>query len=86
MEAGNYVQTLPFLGVERRGASVRATLRIDKEAIKKRSMCYNPDILVLFNANQLDEALAIGNTKNAVLVINDKKETDRKTFPTPTGW
>ncbi len=76
LEAGSDVQTLPFFGVERRGASVRATLRIAKEPIKKRSMCYNPDILVLFNANQLEEALAIGNTDNAVLVINDKKEPE----------
>lgn len=78
LEAGHYVQTLPFFGVERRGASVRATLRIAKEPIKKRSMCYNPDILILFNANQLDEALSIGNTDNAVLVINNHRELERQ--------
>ncbi len=70
LNAGFQVQTLPFFGVERRGASIRALLRLSKEEIKKRSQCYNPDILVLFNDNQLEEARSIGNCDKAVIVFN----------------
>lgn len=70
LNAGFQVQTLPFFGVERRGASIRALVRLSQEEIKKRSQCYNPDILVLFNDNQLAEAKTIGNCENAVVVFN----------------
>ncbi|MEG2405873.1 MAG: 2-oxoacid:acceptor oxidoreductase family protein [Clostridiales bacterium] len=78
LNSGYFVQTLPFFGVERRGASIRALLRLGKEDIKKRSMCYNPDILVLFNDNQVAEAKAIGNTDNATLVFNSKHQDHKE--------
>lgn len=74
LNAGFHVQTLPFFGVERRGASIRALLRLSEEEIKKRSQCYNPDILVLFNDNQLSEAKAIGSCDNAVVVFNSSRQ------------
>lgn len=74
LNAGFHVQTLPFFGVERRGASIRALLRLGTEEIKKRSQCYNPDILVLFNDNQLSEAKSVGNCDNAVVVFNSSHQ------------
>ncbi|MDO4542205.1 MAG: 2-oxoacid:acceptor oxidoreductase family protein [Bacillota bacterium] len=74
LNAGFHVQTLPFFGVERRGASIRALLRLSETEIKKRSQCYNPDILVLFNDNQLAEAKSIGNCDNAVVVFNSPRK------------
>ena len=71
---GDYAQTLPFFGVERRGASIRALLRLDNKQIKKRSQCYHPDFLVLFNDNQIAEAKSIGSCENATLIFNSKKE------------
>jgi 2-oxoacid:acceptor oxidoreductase gamma subunit (pyruvate/2-ketoisovalerate family) len=70
MEAGREVQTLPFFGVERRGAAVKAAIRFDSKPIKVRSQSYRPDILVLMHENLLPIGLADGFAPEAVFVSN----------------
>lgn len=70
MKAGREVQTLPFFGVERRGAAVKATVRFDSQPIKVRSQSYHPQILVLMHENLLPIGLADGMAPDAFLVSN----------------
>jgi pyruvate ferredoxin oxidoreductase gamma subunit/2-oxoisovalerate ferredoxin oxidoreductase gamma subunit len=46
-KAGNYVQTFPFFGVERRGAPVEAYVRYDLKKIYIRTNVYEPDAVVV---------------------------------------
>ena len=68
--AGKYAQTMPFFGVERRGAAVKASVRISDEPIKARSQSVCPDILVLLNKNLMSFAMNGGADCKAVLVVN----------------
>lgn len=70
LKAGREVQTLPFFGVERRGAAVKAAVRFDSHPIKVRSQSYQPDILVLMQENLLPIGLADGFAPDAFLVSN----------------
>ncbi len=50
---GMQSQAFPFFGGERRGAPVKAFARIDTRPIKVHSQIYNPDILVILDAELL---------------------------------
>ncbi len=50
---GNYVQSFPEFGVERRGAPVTAFTRIDDKPILIRSKIYEPDHLVVLEPTLL---------------------------------
>ncbi|UNC91022.1 2-oxoacid:acceptor oxidoreductase family protein [Candidatus Contubernalis alkaliaceticus] len=70
IKTGKEAQTLPFFGVERRGAAVKAAVRIDDTPIKVRSQSYNPDFLVILNENLLEIALDGGKANNAIIIVN----------------
>lgn len=70
MKNGQEVQTMPFFGVERRGAAVKATVRFDQDPIKVRSQSYQPQILVLMHENLLDIGLADGIHPEGIIVSN----------------
>ncbi len=57
---GHQGQALPSFGVERRGAPVKAVVRIADEQIRIHSQSVEPDILVLMDSNLLPVALAGG--------------------------
>ncbi|MDO9574811.1 MAG: 2-oxoacid:acceptor oxidoreductase family protein [Candidatus Contubernalis sp.] len=67
---GKEAQTLPFFGVERRGAAVKAAVRIDDTPIKVRSQSYKPNFLVILNENLLEIALEGGKADHAVIIVN----------------
>ncbi|MGI6712108.1 MAG: 2-oxoacid:acceptor oxidoreductase family protein [Bacillota bacterium] len=73
LKTGREVQTLPFFGVERRGAAVKAAVRFDSSPIKVRSLSYQTNILVLMHENLLPIGLADGLAPNAVIVSNGEK-------------
>jgi pyruvate ferredoxin oxidoreductase gamma subunit/2-oxoisovalerate ferredoxin oxidoreductase gamma subunit len=52
---GNYVQTFPTFGAERRGSPVAAFLRVDKDIIWQRCNLLNPNHVIILEANLLDE-------------------------------
>ena len=47
---GKYAQAFPFFGGERRGAPVKAFLRIDDKPITTRSQIYKPDCIVVLDS------------------------------------
>jgi len=81
LAAGKEAQALPFFGVERRGAVIRACFRISDTPIKQRSMSYTPDIVALMNENMLVHARNEGFTEGdngAELIVNGKESVDAK--------
>jgi len=49
-QEGKYAQAFPFFGGERRGAPVKAFLRIDDKPITTRSQIYKPDCIVVLDS------------------------------------
>ena len=76
LKNGLEAQTLPFFGVERRGAAVKAAVRLDQLPIKVRSMSYRPNYLVLLHANLLAIGLGEGIDPQGELVVNSLEAVD----------
>ena len=74
LHEGKYVQYSPDFGVERRGAPVRAFLRIDDKQIYQKDQIYNPDCVVLFNPFSSTEDLISGLKPNGWLIINSPRD------------
>ena len=70
VKSGKEAQTLPFFGVERRGAAVKACVRIDDEPIKIRSMSYRPQAVALMADNMLPFAQAEGYAEDTFFIVN----------------
>lgn len=52
---GNYVQTFPTFGAERRGSPVMAFLRVDENPIRERCAMLSPDHIIVLSDNLFDE-------------------------------
>ncbi|MEM5771064.1 MAG: 2-oxoacid:acceptor oxidoreductase family protein [Bacillota bacterium] len=70
LKDGREAQTLPFFGVERRGAAVKTAVRFDSSPIKVRSLSYHPDLLVLMHENLLDIGLSQGISPEGYFIVN----------------
>ena len=73
---GKYATAFPTFGTERRGAPVRAFVRVDDKPVRERTQIYHPDCLVftdpLFkNVNEVYEGLK----PQGILVMNSSEET-----------
>lgn len=75
---GLYSQSLPFFGVERRGASVTASVRMDSQPILFHSQCQKPDYIVVMNKSQLQKALSMGIGELTKIIVSDKPVEDNK--------
>ncbi len=67
---GKHVQAFPFFGAERRGAPVKAFVRVDEEPIYLRSQVYHPDLLVVMSPDLTGLALKEGITPEGMLLVN----------------
>ena len=67
---GKRVQAFPFFGAERRGAPVKAFVRIDDEPIDLRSQVYRPDLLVVMSTDLTGIALQEGIAPDGRILIN----------------
>lgn len=69
--AGNYVQTFPVFGVERRGAPVEAYLRLDSDKILIRSNVYLADHVIVQDAKLLHSIeITKGLKAGGLILIN----------------
>ncbi len=72
---GQYVQSFPNFGVERRGAPVTAYTRIDSKPILLRCKIYNPDHLVVLDPSLIDAInITEGLKEKGWVIINSDKE------------
>ena len=71
---GNYAQSFPSFGPERRGAPVLAFLRISDEFIRIRTNIYEPDIVAILDPGLLHVVdVTSGLKKNGKIIINSRK-------------
>lgn len=75
---GKHVQAFPFFGAERRGAPVKAFVRIDDNPIDLRSQIYRPDVLVIMSPELTGPALEVGTAPRTRLLINANEELAKR--------
>jgi len=72
--AGWQVQAFPFFGAERRGAPVKAFVRMDDKPIALRSQIYRPNYLVILSTSLIEAAIAEGTREDTVLLVNMRED------------
>ena len=71
---GEYSQSFPSFGVERRGAPVTAFLRVDKDPIRLRTEIYEPDHLVVLDSLLVEQVpVERGLKPKGIILINSNK-------------
>jgi 2-oxoacid:acceptor oxidoreductase gamma subunit (pyruvate/2-ketoisovalerate family) len=71
---GQFVQTFPAFGVERRGAPVAAFVRVDHDYIDLRCEVYNPEHIVVLDPSLLEAVdVAAGLKPGGTILINSDK-------------
>ncbi len=70
LENGEQGQALPFFGVERRGAPVRAAVRMSPTTIHAHSQCELPDYVVVMSEKLIKAAVSEGITEIGTVIIN----------------
>lgn len=75
---GRQGQALPSFGVERRGAPVKAVVRVSDEPIVVFSQSIEPNILVMMDKKLVEPGLSEGAKPDTTLLVNsaDPIETD----------
>ncbi|MDH4366790.1 MAG: 2-oxoacid:acceptor oxidoreductase family protein [Dehalococcoidia bacterium] len=73
LHEGKYVQYSPDFSTERRGAPVRAFLRVSDKQIYQKDQIYNPDCVVLFNSFSRTKDFISGLKPKGWLIINSPK-------------
>lgn len=68
---GKFVQAFPSFGAERRGAPVVSYTRVSGKEIKARFGIYEPDIIIVLDANQIREGNAREGLKKGGWIIVD---------------
>jgi len=75
---GRRVQAFPFFGAERRGAPVRAYVRMDDKDIHLRSEIPRPDYLVIMSPSVIEAGLKEGTKEDTVILVNMTEEEGRE--------
>lgn len=71
---GKWVQSFPSFGGERRGAPVKAFVRVDDNRILRRSLVYEPDHILILDASLFEEIdVSAGLKPGGWIVINSSK-------------
>lgn len=81
-EEGNWVQSFPKFGVERRGAPVEAFLRLAKDKILIRSEVTRPDYVVVLDPSLIEVIdFTAGLKQNGSILINTHKHPGELDLP-----
>ena len=79
---GMYSQAFPFFGGERRGAPVRAFVRIDDKPVRLHSQIYTADAVIVLDKELLKiarETIAVDMVKpNGLLLMNEDDEKEAR--------
>ncbi len=74
-QQGKFVQAFPFFGAERRGAPVKAFVRIDDDEIYLRSQIKEPDLLVIMSSSYTRQFLDEGISPQGQVLMNADEAT-----------
>ncbi len=78
---GKYVQAFPEYGVERRGAPVKAFIRIDDSIIYIKSQIYEPDHLIILEPALIGVIdLTYGLKEGGWIIVNTNKNPEEMEF------
>ena len=76
---GKYATAFPSFGTERRGAPVRAFLRMDDKPIREITQIYNPDCLMLLGPSFQNMADVYDGLKpGGIIIMNSRDRIKRK--------
>jgi 2-oxoacid:acceptor oxidoreductase gamma subunit (pyruvate/2-ketoisovalerate family) len=79
---GKYATAFPSFGTERRGAPVRAFLRIDDKPIREVTQIYNPDCLLIADPYFQNVAEVFDGLKaEGILVMNSQTPVEKSPNP-----
>ncbi|KUG03354.1 pyruvate:ferredoxin oxidoreductase, gamma subunit [hydrocarbon metagenome] len=81
LENGEQGQALPFFGVERRGAPVRAAVRMSPTTIHAHSQCELPDYVVVMSEKLIETAVSEGITDFGTVIINAPQAVTMEKYP-----
>jgi len=74
---GKYAQAFPSFGPERRGAPVRAFIRVDKEPIRLRNEVDEPDVVVVLDPTLTSVVnVTEGLKQDGLVIVNTSKSAD----------
>ena len=77
MEQGKFIQAFPEFGPERRGAPVRAFVRISDEAIKTHEPITEPIVIMVIDPTLLDQtSITESVSNNCSLIVNSNKSLE----------
>lgn len=81
-KTGNWVQSFPSFGAERRGAPVSSFLRVDTRKITLRYGIRHPDWLILFDSTLIENETIMEGIRPDTSIILNRSPSDRrdKTF------
>lgn len=71
------VQSIPWIGAERRGAPIKAFTRLSKDTVRLHSQIYEPDIVILMDHTLFwvyKGMVTAGLKEGSILLVNSPKE------------
>lgn len=75
-EEGNFAQSFPAFGVERRGAPVSAYVRMDRSPVLIRSKIYSPNHVIILDSTLMDFVdVTSGLQEDGWIIINSDRES-----------
>lgn len=77
VEAGKYIQAFPEYGPERRGAPVKAFVRLSNNPIRTHEPVINPDYVIVIDGNLVDVLTEI-KSFTSPLILNTSKEVNKE--------
>lgn len=79
---GNFVQSFPAFGLERRGAPVMAFTRVHNSRIDNHSQIYRPDVVVVLDATLMSIVdVCDGLADGGVVLVNTAKDASELGLP-----
>ncbi|MFP5115581.1 2-oxoacid:acceptor oxidoreductase family protein [Bacillaceae bacterium C204] len=79
---GNYGQSIPAYGFERRGAPLQAFVKLDNKPIRERVQVYQPDGIIVLDQSLMTQIPVYEGLKdNSFAVVNSSKQLDFANSP-----
>jgi 2-oxoacid:acceptor oxidoreductase gamma subunit (pyruvate/2-ketoisovalerate family) len=78
---GKFIQAFPEYGVERRGAPVKAFLRVSNNTVYERSKIYEPDHIIVLDPTLIGSVnLTDGLKEGGWIIVNSSREAEKMGF------
>ncbi|EST55618.1 pyruvate/ketoisovalerate oxidoreductase subunit gamma [Brevibacillus panacihumi W25] len=79
---GNYGQSIPAYGFERRGAPLEAFVKLDNKPIRERTQVYEPDGIIVLDSSLIAQLPVFnGIQANGFAILNTRKKMTLEDIP-----